>query len=144
MLCKKNQNKLSECGVYYPNYSNSFQHSHLLHDVQRQNIEVAKRFKQVVRGSDTVARLGGDEFVAIIENLTDLSDMEVVAKKMLDVLSHPISLQGDNYTVGASLGIAVCPMDADDLEQLIDRADKAMYQAKKSGRNQYKLYRDLA
>ncbi|MDX1739024.1 MAG: sensor domain-containing diguanylate cyclase, partial [Alphaproteobacteria bacterium] len=103
-------------------------------------IEVAKRFKSVIRSSDTVARLGGDEFVAIIENLEDSKDIELVAHKMLEVLQEPILLQGKEYKVGASLGIAILPDHASDLDELLDCADKAMYESKKGGRNQYRIY----
>lgn len=84
VLCKKNQNKLSECGVYYPNYSNSFQHSHLLHDVQRQNIEVAKRFFAKVYSDANpkchTVLLSGEDFENCIVDLALANEIETAAE----------------------------------------------------------------
>ncbi|MTI10327.1 diguanylate cyclase domain-containing protein [Curvivirga aplysinae] len=106
-------------------------------------IEVANRFKHVMRGADTIARIGGDEFVAIVENLQNPEDVVIIANKVLDSLTTPFTLQGKDFVMGASLGIATLPNDTNDLEKLIDYADQAMYESKKAGRNQYRLYSTL-
>jgi diguanylate cyclase (GGDEF)-like protein/PAS domain S-box-containing protein len=105
-------------------------------------IEVAKRVKAVLRTEDTVSRLGGDEFTVILEDIQDTSYPSVVAQKIIDTLSEPIQLKDEMGYIGASVGIAIFPDDADTIETLIKNADMAMYTAKNGGKNVYKYFKE--
>lgn len=99
--------------------------------------EIAGRLSSVVRQTDTVARLGGDEFVVILENLAaEDPNPHLIAHKILSCLEAPIALDHGAAQVGASIGIAVhLPGQSVDVDALINRADKAMYEAKRAGKN---------
>lgn len=97
-------------------------------------VELARRFRGSIRSIDTFGRQGGDEFVVIIEDLTVPEDASRVASKILREAAHPVAYQGHQLQVGASIGIAFCPLDATELNQLIKTADNAMYEAKHAGR----------
>jgi diguanylate cyclase (GGDEF)-like protein len=102
--------------------------------------EVGRRLARTVRGCDTVARLGGDEFVVILGGLSDAAQAGDVARHILQSVSE-IDSVGDNQTdVSFSIGIAMYPRDAQDAQELLMRADTAMYQAKDAGRNAYAFY----
>jgi len=103
-------------------------------------IAVAQRLQKQCRQSDTVARLGGDEFVFILDNLRDRAGAEVVARKIIAAMEEPVKIHGHELHISTSIGIAIYPDDADDIESVIKKADLALYQAKESGRNQYRLY----
>jgi diguanylate cyclase (GGDEF)-like protein/PAS domain S-box-containing protein len=98
---------------------------------------VAERLKLYVRDVDTIARLGGDEYTLILEEITEVSQAEAVAEKILSGLPEPLILEGREIFVSASIGITLYPRDAQDIEDLMKRADVAMYQAKHEGRNTY-------
>ncbi len=103
-------------------------------------IEVAKRLKATLRAEDTVSRLGGDEFTIILEDIQDTAYPSIVAQKIIDTLSEPIQLKDEMGYIGASVGIAIFPDDADEIESLIKNADMAMYTAKNGGKNIYKYF----
>jgi diguanylate cyclase (GGDEF)-like protein/PAS domain S-box-containing protein len=96
---------------------------------------MAERILDTVRASDTAARLGGDEFIVLAENVPRESDLSDFAQRLLDALSEPFSLLGQECRLSASIGIAMCPQDGDDGATLLKKADIAMYRAKASGRN---------
>lgn len=98
--------------------------------------QVARRLNDCVRETDTVARFGGDEFVILLHNVKSDADANHVAAKLIERLSEPFLLAGREVIIGASIGIAMHPGDADTAETLIRNADLAMYKAKQSGRNQ--------
>lgn len=102
--------------------------------------QVAQRFNNCVRDTDTVARFGGDEFVVLLHNIKSEADAAHVAGKLVDRLSQPFLLAGREIIIGASIGIAMHPGDADTAEMLIRNADLAMYKAKQSGRNQVHFF----
>jgi len=106
-------------------------------------VGTAQRLQQTLRESDMVARLGGDEFVVVIEGLTlgkNLHDeAQMIGEKILQRLSQPLSLGDASHRVGASLGIALYPEHGPNIDSLIHIADQAMYAAKRSGNNQYRL-----
>jgi len=91
---------------------------------------VATMFSERVRRSDTVARTGGDEFSIILEEPTSREDAIHVAEALKQILDEPLQLCGKEVRIGASVGIAVFPDDADDLESLCVAADLRMYDAK--------------
>jgi len=101
--------------------------------------ELARRLSAGVRESDTVARYGGDEFLFVLFDIADDHAAERVAEMLLATVSRPLSLQGREISVGASIGIAVFPDHGDSPEDLLSAADGAMYTAKQSGRNSYRF-----
>jgi diguanylate cyclase (GGDEF)-like protein/PAS domain S-box-containing protein len=104
-------------------------------------IEVAARFAGCVRASDTVARTGGDEFIVLLPEITTPSDTTIVAEKLLGALRSPVSCASHTLDVSASIGIAVLGTNhADDGTELMKQADMAMYAAKQTGRNGYRVY----
>ena len=105
--------------------------------------QVSRRMLDVVRKSDTVGRLGGDEFMIILAELSQPMNAEVVAQKLLDTLTKPVELGGQQATVGACIGVAIFPNDAEDMDQLIKMADEAMYACKAAGKNIYKTFSSL-
>jgi len=101
---------------------------------------IARRLTTCVRKSDTVARFAGDEFVAILTELSGAAEAAKVAQKMLELLADPIQLEGREVAVTASIGISLCPGDAQDAEGMIRNADAAMYRAKEAHGNSYEFY----
>jgi diguanylate cyclase (GGDEF)-like protein/PAS domain S-box-containing protein len=103
--------------------------------------EVARRLLATVRESDTVARLGGDEFAIIADGNTANPDNAVhLARKILDVMTLPFYIEGQELHFTASLGIAFFPGDGEDVTTLVRNADIAMYQAKTKGRNDFQFF----
>ena len=98
--------------------------------------QAAQRFNDCVRETDTVARFGGDEFVILLHNVKSEGDAAHVAAKLIERLSTPFYLAEREVVIGASIGIAMHPGDANTADTLIRNADLAMYKAKQSGRNQ--------
>ncbi|MBF0417439.1 MAG: EAL domain-containing protein [Magnetococcales bacterium] len=103
-------------------------------------VEVAKRLKGVVRKSDTVARLGGDEFTVILADILHESMAELVARKILEQLSTPFVLKGQQVAISGSVGIGMYPDDGSTPHELARNADSAMYLAKQSGRNAFRFF----
>jgi len=101
---------------------------------------VATRLMGGVREIDTVARLGGDEFVVLIEQVTDMRQVDVVAQKLLKALAEPFMLDGCEYHVTASIGISSYPVDGDGGAELLKNSDIAMYRAKEEGKNRARFY----
>ncbi len=97
---------------------------------------VAKRLNGCLRTSDLVARLGGDEFVIILPAIPNVQDATRVAEKILATLSQAFSISGQTIFVTTSIGISIYPHDSEEIEELIQQADEAMYQAKELGKNQ--------
>lgn len=93
----------------------------------------ARRLESAVRDSDTVSRHSGDEFLVLLANVNQSSDAGSVAAKMLVALATPAYVGAHVLHLGASLGIAVFPEDAKSASELIERADAAMYRAKRLG-----------
>lgn len=106
--------------------------------------EVATRFLSCVRKSDTVARIGGDEFLVIVDDILESRGASGVADKIVGSLSSPVSIEGGDVRIGASIGIALFPADGDDPDALIKKADEAMYRVKKAGKNGFGFVTDPA
>jgi diguanylate cyclase (GGDEF)-like protein len=100
----------------------------------------AERLKAKIRENDTLARLGGDEFVIIQEQYKTLEDVSTLAKKILDVSTQPMHLDGQTLSLSCSIGISLYPKDAPTGKELLKYADTAMYKAKEEGRNTYQFY----
>lgn len=95
----------------------------------------AMRLRQSVREVDTVARLGGDEFALILPDAKKREDVEKVARKIFQAFGEPVIWQNEPLAIRASIGASLYPENADNCEQLIQRADKAMYEQKVAGGN---------
>jgi diguanylate cyclase (GGDEF)-like protein/PAS domain S-box-containing protein len=102
--------------------------------------EMGTRLSETVRSSDVVARLGGDEFVVLVQEVSETKQVDAVARKILSALVEPMSMQGQECRVTASIGICMYPADAQDEKALMKNADIAMYRAKEDGKNTYKFY----
>ncbi|GAV20277.1 cyclic di-GMP phosphodiesterase Gmr [Mariprofundus micogutta] len=102
---------------------------------------IAVRLRECVRESDTVARIGGDEFTILMEGVDDISHVMPIAEKVLNSMKRPFDVDEVHCRIGASIGISLYPEHADNLNDLVKRADGAMYQAKKLGRNRVCVYR---
>jgi len=115
---------------------------HYGHDVGDMVLkEVAIRFKDSVRASDTIARIGGDEFVFLLIDGVEEDGFEIVLDRVNKNINQPIGLQsGKNVQVGLSIGITTYPIDQSSPEDLLKHADKAMYLAKKSKVEKYVIY----
>ena len=104
-------------------------------------IAVAKRLRERLRDSDTLARLGGDEFVILIEDLTERSQAAALAQELIARLSEPFDLPGGHVArIGGSIGIALFPVDGTAPDELIQRADVALYESKQGGRGTYRFF----
>jgi diguanylate cyclase (GGDEF)-like protein/PAS domain S-box-containing protein len=116
------------------------------HDVGDQLlILMAQRLEDSVRRGDSVARLGGDEFVVMLEELDSnpneaAAQVETIAQKILSLLSRPYELGQYEYHSTSSLGVTLFRGDAESVEELLKRADLAMYQAKAAGRNAVRFF----
>jgi diguanylate cyclase (GGDEF)-like protein/PAS domain S-box-containing protein len=101
---------------------------------------VAERLKGGLRSSDTVSRLGGDEFTVILPEVPGKAGAARVAEKILDAISQPALLEGHQLSITTSIGISLYPLDTERIEDLIQKADKAMYRAKGLGKNKYEFF----
>jgi diguanylate cyclase (GGDEF)-like protein/PAS domain S-box-containing protein len=103
--------------------------------------EVGNRLTRVVRGIDLVGRLAGDEFVAILPSCS-VEHAAVAAERLLNAVAVPFALEGGMVNPGASIGVAMFPVDGSDVETLLRHADLAMAQAKVDGRNCSRFFND--
>lgn len=102
---------------------------------------LATQFKAMMREGDTMARMGGDEFVAVFVDLQGVHDSVALIRRLLDVASSPMQVDGLSLTVSASIGVCFYPQaDDTDADQLLRQADQAMYSAKLAGKNRYHLF----
>lgn len=106
--------------------------------------DVAVRLSACVDGDDTVARMGGDEFTLLLQPRATregaLNRAIHVAEQILSSLARPFVLEGREFFVTASIGIALAPQDGNELSQLMKNADTAMYHAKERGKNNFQFY----
>jgi diguanylate cyclase (GGDEF)-like protein len=93
---------------------------------------VAARLSRTLPSSDTVTRIGGDEFVVIQTGIRQAGEARFLAQRIIKAISLPFSLQDQEIYIGVSIGIAIAPRDGRDLDQIIGRADAALYQAKRA------------
>jgi diguanylate cyclase (GGDEF)-like protein/PAS domain S-box-containing protein len=102
--------------------------------------EIAARLRNALRSEDKIARMGGDEFYVLIENLVDDGDAGQIAQKLLKAASRPVNIDGQEYRLSVSIGIAIYPEHGTDANTLLHNADSAMYCAKDLGKNRYRYY----
>jgi diguanylate cyclase (GGDEF)-like protein/PAS domain S-box-containing protein len=101
---------------------------------------VARRLVSCVRRTDSVSRLGGDEFVILLSQVEHEDDAAMSARKILRALAVPHIIDFKNLDISASIGVSTYPTDGPDAETLLSKADTAMYEAKKQGRNNYQFF----
>ncbi|TXC66619.1 GGDEF domain-containing protein [Piscinibacter aquaticus] len=97
-------------------------------------VGVARRLRLLLRACDTVARLGGDEFVVVAEGLAGEADAQALGRKLLEGFREPFMAAGQPCAVGLTVGYALAPVDGRDADELLKRADAAMYAGKQAGR----------
>ncbi len=102
--------------------------------------ELGKRLRRELREHDTLARLGGDEFAVVLTGLEGRDAACNTAQRLINAISPPFQIEGHQFSVGVSIGIAIAPDDNDQAEQLLGYADMALYEAKRNGRNRYECF----
>jgi diguanylate cyclase (GGDEF)-like protein len=107
-------------------------------------VAMSERIRGLVRASDIVARIGGDEFVAVITNVKNRDDIERVARKIISECASPLSFSGKTSRLGMSMGISVFPDDGESIEDLVNKADSAMYRVKHFDKNSYAFSSDVS
>ncbi|MBW8859980.1 MAG: EAL domain-containing protein, partial [Caulobacter sp.] len=103
-------------------------------------VEAARRLRACVGEAGIVTRLGGDEFAVVVQGDLEASALGALAQAIVDALSLPYALNDHHVSIGASVGIAVAPADADDADTLLKNADLALYRAKGDGRGAYRFF----
>jgi diguanylate cyclase (GGDEF)-like protein len=101
---------------------------------------VTGRLRALVRESDTIARMGGDEFAILQAGLVQSADAGVLARRVIEVISEPYEIDGQQVVIGTSVGIAIGPTDGTTPEQLMRNADLALYRAKSDGRGAFSFF----
>jgi diguanylate cyclase (GGDEF)-like protein/PAS domain S-box-containing protein len=100
---------------------------------------VAERIRAAVREQDTVARLGGDEFAVILSDIDGEAESGRICKSIIAAVDEPILIDGTAIDIGVSVGVALMPDDGATAEEIFQRADAALYEAKAAGRNTYRM-----
>lgn len=104
-------------------------------------VQVAQRLSSSLRDTDVLARLGGDEFAIIQENEADQDEGAIgLALRIIALIEQPFDLNGNQVSIGTSIGVAFAPRHGTDAETLLQRADLALYAAKTGGRNDYRIF----
>jgi diguanylate cyclase (GGDEF)-like protein/PAS domain S-box-containing protein len=102
--------------------------------------EVADRLKSIMRDEDTVARLGGDEFVIVLSTMASVDKIQIVAQRILDIISLPFVIEGHDLHITTSIGVSIYPEDGLNNDVLLKTADAALYSAKDGGRSGFQRY----
>ncbi len=100
----------------------------------------ADRLMSILRASDTCARIGGDEFVAIVSDFKNKDDIIIVIEKIISTIAQPMQISDIKCRLGVSIGVSLYPDDAITIEDLLKKADTAMYDVKKKGKNRYHFF----
>ncbi|WP_159911943.1 diguanylate cyclase [Pantoea sp. 18069] len=102
--------------------------------------EQGRRIRAELRGDDTAARVGGDEMVLLLGDWNEVQQAEAIIARLLETIGRPVVLPRGTVRVTASIGMSIFPLDAQLPETLLDQADRAMYDAKQCGKNQYRRF----
>lgn len=102
--------------------------------------QVAERLNSVIAGRGEIGRPGGDEFQILIPDMDDRGELGEIAKKIIQMLSQPYSVEEGRCTIGCSIGVAIAPYDGLEREDLTRAADLALYASKNGGRGQFRFY----
>jgi diguanylate cyclase (GGDEF)-like protein len=137
--CKR---KRCQCALFYLDLDNfKLANDTFGHEVgDRTIMAVTERLGKVLRNGDHFARLGGDEFAVLQTDVTDPRDCARLAQRLLDAMSTPFDVAGQQIFLGTSIGIALCPQNANDRQDLMRLADLALYRAKQGGRNRFAFF----
>ena len=132
---------------HFKQINDSFGHAagdQLLQAVTQRLLSCIRAHKSAIP-PDAVARQGGDEFTLLLCDLETADEAGLVAQRLLDTFRDPFSIAGQNLYLSLSIGIALSPVDGDNIDDIIRHADMAMYEAKRAGRNTYKYFcREMA
>ena len=101
-------------------------------------VTVGERIHQVVRTADSLARLGGDEFTLLVRGLPSADEAAALAARLLSAISEPIAVDGDKWSLSASIGVAFTH-DSSTVSTLLAIADASLRQAKRQGKNCYRI-----
>jgi diguanylate cyclase (GGDEF)-like protein len=99
---------------------------------------LSKKISSLIKSTDIASRVGGDEFVLLIKDVNQ-TQIEDIAKRIIDKMIEPVIINENKCIVGASIGISMYPTNGNTIENLISKSDEAMYSVKKEGRNNYKM-----
>lgn len=102
--------------------------------------EAAERLRRCVREGDTVARLGGDEFAVVQTGLSSMDGATRLAGRIVTAMAAPFDLGGHQVVIGASVGVSAAPSDGEDADELLKKADMALYRAKGDGRGAFHFF----
>jgi diguanylate cyclase (GGDEF)-like protein len=102
--------------------------------------QVAERCRECLRPGDTLARLGGDEFLCVLPVIAEIDTATAIAQAFVEALNRPFALRDGEARIGTSVGIALYPTHGESADQLIERADSALYAAKHAGRNVWRMH----
>ena len=100
---------------------------------------VAARLVTAVRQEDTVARLGGDEFIVALWHVSGINDAATVALKVIEAVSQPYGIESHTVNITASAGVGIYPTHGEEAETLMKSADRALFEAKQAGKNDYRI-----
>lgn len=103
-------------------------------------IQLAERLKSLVKKGDLIGYHGGDEFVVVLPGIHDVMSAEMVARRIISAMVHPLEVQSHQLQVSVSIGVAVAPGDAQDSESLLRKAESALKDSKAAGRQRYSFY----
>ena len=102
--------------------------------------DVSSRLKSLLREEDIVSKLGADEFALVIGDITDKSYVKIVSKRIIDEIRRDYNYLQDSLQIGISIGIGLFPKDAQEIDTLINSANEAMYEVKRTSKNAYLFY----
>jgi diguanylate cyclase (GGDEF)-like protein len=138
-LAKRGQQKLAVLYIDLDNFKKVNDSEG--HDAgDRLLIEVVQRLQSQLREQDTLSRQGGDEFVILLENIKDQKSVAQICRNLINELQRPFTIKGRNYRVTSSIGISVYPNDGKSADEVLRKADMAMYESKACGKNAFRLY----
>lgn len=142
-MARRSQNTVGICFIdldHFKNVNDSLGHK----AGDRLLTAFAQRVRGIMRSGDTLARWGGDEFVLLLPELTSATDVHEVLGKITEAFRTPVKQEDAEFVITFSIGVALFPSDADDVETLLSQADRALFYAKAQGRNQACLFGEIA
>jgi diguanylate cyclase (GGDEF)-like protein len=105
--------------------------------------ETSRRILTSIRTADTACRIGGDEFLVILSKIENREKAGAVARRIIEMISRPYKGCGDAQVIGASIGISIIPDDGSNIDELVSKADSAMYDVKHGGKNGFAYFFDF-